>query len=231
MAILNVLFGLALIIGIIVLLGIFFAVIGTIVLFVIFLIYQKTKKIIFPKLTLILIYLFEGFLKSLFMLLGLKKELVALFIIDVFNKYFYDKFKKTKKRILFLPQCLRSAQCPAPATPYGIRCLKCGKCKIKDIIEFAEKLGYKVCVATGGTMVKRVMAKEKPEGVVGVGCIFEVKEGLELCHLYGIPAQGVILSKDGCVETDVDVNELYRVLEIGLIDKENKSNSDKDSNH
>jgi hypothetical protein len=109
--------------------------------------------------------------------------------------------------------------------------LKCGKCKIKDIIEFAEKLGYKVCVATGGTMVKRVMAKEKPEGVVGVGCIFEVKEGLELCHLYGIPSQGVILSKDGCVETDVDVNELCRVLEIGLIDKENKSNSDKDSNH
>jgi hypothetical protein len=64
-------------------------------------------------------------------------------------------------------------------------------------------------------MVRRLISKLKPEGIVGVGCLYEVKEGLKLCYMNKIPAQGVVLLKDGCIETDVDLLELFEALSLG----------------
>jgi hypothetical protein len=185
---------------------------GSLILGLLILFYLKTHKIILPKLMITLIYLFEGFLKAIFNIFGFDTKIIDRFVVEVYNKYFEKEFKNSKKRILFLPQCLRHPECKAPATPYGIECLNCGKCVIPKIKEFAEKKGYKVVIVTGGTMVKRIMKKEKPEGVVGVGCLLEVKEGLEMCHKYGIPAQGVVLLKDGCINTEVSLEELFYTL-------------------
>jgi hypothetical protein len=52
--------------------------------------------------------------------------------------------------------------------------------------------------------------------MIGVGCIIEVKDGLEMCDRQGIPAIGIVTQKDGCVETLVDWDEVCSVARRGL---------------
>jgi len=40
----------------------------------------------------------------------------------------------------------------------------------------------------------------------------EIKEGLDLCHRYGIPARGVLLSTAGCVATTLDWEMFYEAI-------------------
>ncbi len=125
------------------------------------------------------------------------------------------KFKKIpfNQRIIFLPHCLRSLECKAPFTQEGIQCQKCGQCKIGFIIEEAEKLGYKkVLVASGGSVISSLVKKYKPKGVIGVACKKELELGLKLMKKFKIPAKGLQLEKDGCVNTDVDLKKLKQIL-------------------
>ena len=59
-------------------------------------------------------------------------------------------------------------------------------------------------------MVKRLIAKYNPKAVLGVSC--ENEMNLANQKLNNIAAQGVLLSKDGCVETDVDWKKLESFL-------------------
>jgi hypothetical protein len=79
-------------------------------------------------------------------------------------------------------------------------------------------MGYRVFIAPGSTLIKRMMKKYRPEAIIGVGCLMEIKEGLDLCDRAGVVGMGVVTLKDGCVETLVDWNELRDVALIGLPD-------------
>ena len=66
-------------------------------------------------------------------------------------------------------------------------------------------------IVPGSTFVKRLIKKYRPEGIVGVGCLMEVKEGLEMTDRIGSTAMGVVTAKDGCVETILDWPTLMEV--------------------
>jgi hypothetical protein len=123
-----------------------------------------------------------------------------------------------EKRAIFLPQCLRSAQCPAHLTPEGLVCRRCGRCGIGKFIDQLESMGYRVHVVPGSTFIKRIVKKYRPEGIIGVGCLMEIKEGLEMTDRIGLVAMGVVTLKDGCVETLVDWHDVLEVAGIGLED-------------
>jgi hypothetical protein len=59
-----------------------------------------------------------------------------------------------------------------------------------------------------------MIKKYRPEAIVGVGCIIEVKEGLEMAESIDLLAMGVVTSKDGCVETLLDWDTLFEVLSL-----------------
>lgn len=101
------------------------------------------------------------------------------------------KFLNTpyEKRFIFMPQCLRSVECPAKLTPEGIICVNCGRCGIGEAKRYAESLGCKFFVVPGSSFIKRIIKKDRPGAIVGVGCSMEIKEGLDLCHSHGIPAR------------------------------------------
>jgi len=46
-----------------------------------------------------------------------------------------------------------------------------------------------------------------------VGCLQEVKEGLEMCAKMKIPALGIVLLQDGCVSTLLNWNSFYDLLD------------------
>ena len=135
-----------------------------------------------------------------------EKELFQLYV-ETKNKASRPKFAATpySERILLLPQCLRSKDCPAELEEYGYECQQCGKCRIEEVIQEAKRLGYKdVFVLPGGSIVKKIFAKEKPNAFLGVACLKELMLGSFICEKFGVAGQGIALLKDGCVNTEVD---------------------------
>ncbi len=90
------------------------------------------------------------------------------------------KFAETpySRRIVFLPQCLRSRDCPASLSDTGYVCRRCGKCGIHHVISKTLQLGYKgVFIISGGSMVGRILSQEKPLACLGIACAKELVLG------------------------------------------------------
>lgn len=154
-------------------------------------------------------------LKNTLNYLGIKPENIDRLYIELKNSIHEDLFRRTdpKHKLVFLPQCLRNARtCRAVLGPTGWACRKCSghrTCKVFRIKEKAEGLGYRVFIVPGGSMVMKIMEKLKPKAVLGVGCIKELVMAAEEIK---VPAQGIALLRDGCVNTDVSVREVFRLL-------------------
>jgi hypothetical protein len=125
------------------------------------------------------------------------------------------------QRVLLLPHCLRpTEECPGKMTKQGLDCTGCTRvdCAIYQLRETAVSAGYEgICVAPGGRLAVRFLVEHQPAGVVAVACEKEIEEGLEAidqiewqnCR----PLTAVIpLTKDGCVNTEVDVAQAKAII-------------------
>lgn len=156
----------------------------------------------------------ESIIRPLFWIARADDSIVDDVGVRLRNYINRKEFLKTPKsqRFIFMPQCVRSTQCPAKLTPEGIKCKDCGQCNVGEAKRLAEGLGYKFFIVPGSSFIKRIIKKYKPKAVVGVGCQMEIKEGLDLCHRHAIPAKGVPLTKAGCVATTLDWEQFYDTI-------------------
>ncbi len=175
----------------------------------------KTGNVLFPNLLIIGIMFFEGPIKAIVRLFGVDDSAIDRTSIDMQNRAMMPSFSKIPfdKRAIFIPQCLRSVECPARLSPEGIKCKGCGQCGIKNARQAAEKLGYMVFVVPGSSFIIRMIQKYHPSAIIGVGCLCEVKEGLSLMHKNKIPSIGVVLDRSGCVSTVLDWEKLLTVMQ------------------
>ncbi|MEA1925239.1 MAG: DUF116 domain-containing protein [Candidatus Altiarchaeota archaeon] len=158
-------------------------------------------------------------LKKIISVLGRNSNRIDIVLIEIRNMLLKNSFSNVpfKDRLVLIPQCLRNIDCKTTFNSVeGARCLKCGKCKIVDIVNKSEELGYMgAYIAPGGGFVRRIIKEKKPKAVLGIGCAWEVNAGILEVASKGIPVQGVILLRDGCVETDVDLEQVFEVMEYG----------------
>ncbi|MDD1672368.1 MAG: DUF116 domain-containing protein [Methanomicrobiales archaeon] len=178
----------------------------------------KTGKFVFPRLLSSGFIMLEGLIKVICGLFGLDDRELVTFFIKVHNLMNTRSFEEipVSKRALFLPQCLRSSHCPAALTPEGLKCKNCGQCTVGESLEQLEKIGYRVFIVPGSSFIQRMVKKYRPAGIIGVGCIIEVKEGLEMCDRVGVCGMGVVTLKDGCVETLVNWQDVFEVACLGM---------------
>lgn len=160
----------------------------------------------------------EGVMRAIFKFIGLDDQEMLAFSVRILNTMNMKAFAAipVSERAIFLPQCLRAARCPAHLTPEGLKCSSCGQCSIGEVRPVLENLGYRVFLVPGSSFIKRMVKQYHPRALIGVGCLLEVKEGLEMAdkmHLIGL---GVVTLKDGCVETLVDWDALLEVATLGL---------------
>jgi len=157
--------------------------------------------------------------KKIVSMLGGRGDVIDVVSIEIRNMLLRPSFSATPfgERIILLPQCLRHIDCKISFNSVkGATCLKCGKCKIAEITKKAEELGYLGCyIAPGGGFVRRIIKEVKPKAVIGMGCPPEVNAGMLDVDSRGIPVQGVLLLREGCVETDVDLEDVFEVMEYG----------------
>ncbi len=150
--------------------------------------------------------------------LGIEEEsLVNLVFIEAMNVQNRNKYAHVpiEKRILLIPHCLRdSERCEAPIDDEGYHCKKCGACVIANITRSAEEKGLKWYMIGGGSHAMRIVKITRPWAVLGIACFDEVMMANEKISEYGIPTQTVLLSKDGCVNTEVDFDAVQAKLDI-----------------
>jgi len=175
-------------------------------------------KFYLPRILIPGMVLLEGLVKAFCKLLGLDDKDLITFFITLRNTMNTKVFAETpvEHRAIFLPHCLRSAKCPAHLTPEGLECRRCGRCPVGENVEWLEGLGYHVFIIPGSTFVKRMVKKYRPKAIIGVGCLMEVKEGIDMADRMGLTAIGVVNFKDGCVETIADWTGVRDAALIGI---------------
>ena len=175
-------------------------------------------KFYLPRILIPGMVLLEGLVKAFCKLLGLDDKDLITFFITLRNTMNTKAFSETpvERRAVFLPQCLRSAECPAHLTPEGLECRRCGRCSVGENKAWLEGIGYRVFIVPGSTFIKRMVKKYHPRAIIGVGCLMEVKEGIDMADRIGLIAIGVVNFKDGCVETVADWTRVRDVALLGI---------------
>ena len=178
----------------------------------------RSRRLYFPSLLRPGLTALEGLMRALFKWAGLEDEEMLAFFVKLGNTMNARAFAEipVSERAIFVPQCLRNAACPADLTPEGLRCKRCRRCTVGEAMDVLEGLGYRVFIVPGSSFIKRMVKKYRPRALIGVGCLVEVKEGLEMADKMGLVGLGVVTLKEGCVETLVDWPTLYETAMLGL---------------
>ncbi|MGB4235809.1 MAG: DUF116 domain-containing protein [Methanoregulaceae archaeon] len=178
----------------------------------------RRGRIYFPSFLKAGMVFLEGFTRAIFRLFGLEDCQIHPFFIHLHNTMNKKAFETVpvEERAIFLPQCLRSSRCPAHLTPEGLKCKRCGLCTIGSWLPVFEQMGYRVFSVPGSSFIKRMVKKYRPKAIIGVGCLSEVKEGLEMSDKLGLISMGVVTLKDGCVETLVNWDDVFEIAVLGI---------------
>lgn len=194
------------------------AVVSAFILVVISLYSIRKGRLYFPRVLKTGLVLLEGLMKAMFRFFGLEDRELFTFLILLHNSMNATLFTRipVAERAIFMPQCLRSSQCPAHLTPEGLRCQVCGRCTVGEAKVMLEKLGYRIFIVPGSSFIKRMVKKYRPKAIMGVGCLAEVKEGIDMADKMGLVVMGVVTLKEGCVETVVNWSDIYEVAVLGI---------------
>ena len=145
---------------------------------------------------------------------GIKRRQLEGSFIAVSNLIFMkSKIKVLAKKLLVLvPHCLQLASCPHKITRDPNNCKRCGGCNIGDLMKLSEELGFVFFVATGGTLARQVVIKNRPQAVLAIACERDLMSGIQ--DVYPLPAVGVLnIRPNGpCYNTRVDIDEVKKTL-------------------
>ncbi len=176
------------------------------------------KEIISKAMTSGLDFSQKGVLKSFLYKMDIDEETYDRVYVSIKNNALEDKVSRADydDRIVLVPQCLRHPKdCQAELTELGYDCKGCGNCVIGDIKSFIDDLGYaSLFIVPGSSMAKKILKDVSPGAVIAVACHSELVEGFEASHVYGIPVQGIPLSKEGCMDTEVDLDKVKEKLKL-----------------
>ena len=146
---------------------------------------------------------------------GINRRQLEGSFIAVSNLIFMkSKIKVPANKLLVLvPHCLQLAQCPHKITRDPNNCKRCGGCNIGDLMKLSEELGFIFFVATGGTLARQVVVKNRPQAVLAIACERDLMSGIQ--DVYPLPAVGVLnIRPNGpCYNTRVDIEEVKRTLQ------------------
>jgi hypothetical protein len=149
-------------------------------------------------------------------LLGISKEKIQQSFVEVNNLLVRAKCngKRIERLLLLMPHCLQFNDCAIKITSDVYKCKACGKCKIKDLVELAQKYNVHLSVATGGTLARRRVAESKPQAIIAVACERDLTSGIQ--DAYPLPVIGILNERPfgPCFNTSVDISKVAEALEF-----------------
>ncbi len=143
----------------------------------------------------------------------LDAKLVSL--SNLITKLRMSKCPPSSLLILF-PHCIQWSKCPQKITLDLGECRRCGKCKVKDLIELSEKYGVQVAVASGGRVALQRVKAEEIRGVIAIACEKELRIGLMAAMPKAIMAVPNLRPHGYCKDTDVTMEEVEKQVRLFL---------------
>ncbi len=146
--------------------------------------------------------------------LGNKKERLQRVVVDLNNMLVRAERPSTERILLLLPHCLQIDKCTIRLTHNIHNCERCGRCRIRDLIEVAEENNLNLFVATGGNLARKIVRDVKPEAIVAVACERDLSSGL--VDTYPIPIIGIPNDRPfgPCVNTQVDLAKVREAIQF-----------------
>lgn len=140
--------------------------------------------------------------------------LIAL-LIRWNNRLVKDKVLRLRNELFLLaPACLQSSGCDAKIIGDVSGCRRCGRCRIRDLVELACRLGIGIEIVGGGRLAKEIVKRRRPKAVLAIACGLELATGI--LHTYPLPVYGILNTRPmgPCRDTQVDMDVVYKALGI-----------------
>jgi uncharacterized protein len=154
--------------------------------------------------------------------LGINKDSIRQSFIAMNNSLVVSQRKKfSPDRILvLLPHCIQLFDCEIKVTGDINKCVRCGRCDIKGLVDLGRKYQIDISVATGGTLARKVIVEKRPKLVLAVACERDLTSGIKDC--YPLPVVGILNDRPfgPCFNTKVDVEKIDQALSQIIIPKE-----------
>lgn len=173
--------------------------------------YVRKEKILPPSDLITL----EKHAKTLLTTVGISNEYVDFVIVLLGNEIWRDTVIATPfiRRLLILPQCIKNKEkCKAVVDEFGLICAACKSCRIDEILNKAEDLGYSTLVAEGTTVAIGLVEEGSIDAVIGVSCMPVLQKSFEPVTRAAVPAIGLPLLNDGCENTLLDYHWFFEEL-------------------
>ena len=146
--------------------------------------------------------------------LGLPQHYMGFAMVAVSNEFWRPIFEAIPfhRRLFLLPHCLSDRDaCAGKYDSVGLHCAGCGSCEIHSLKREAEQLGYLAIVAEGTSSALMKILEGDADAIFGVACLDSLEKSFQRVIELGVPHMALPLLKDGCVNTEAEVDQI-RVL-------------------
>ncbi|MCL5104785.1 MAG: polyprenyl synthetase family protein [Armatimonadetes bacterium] len=153
--------------------------------------------------------------RALLCRLALPQVYLGYAMVTVSNEFWRRRFESVPfdRRLLLLSHCLSDkSSCVASRDSVGLRCENCGACDIGDLKARAEKLGYEVIAAEGTSSAVMKVLEGDADAILGVACLDSLEKSYTRVVELGIPHIAVPLLRNGCVNTEAEIDEIVTIL-------------------
>lgn len=146
--------------------------------------------------------------------LGLDKDKIRQSFIAMNNSLVISQRQKVRpdRILVLLPHCIQLFDCEIKVTGDINKCVQCGRCDIKGLVEIGRKYHIDISVATGGTLARKVIVEKRPKLVLAVACERDLTSGIKDC--YPLPVIGILNERPfgPCFNTTVDTAKIDEAL-------------------
>jgi uncharacterized protein len=154
--------------------------------------------------------------------LGLDKDSIRQSFIAMNNSLVVSQRQKVRpdRILVLLPHCIQLFDCEIKVTGDINKCVQCGRCDIKGLVDIGRKYHIDISVATGGTLARKVIVEKRPKLVLAVACERDLTSGIKDC--YPLPVIGILNDRPfgPCFNTTVDTAKIDEALGQVLLAEE-----------
>lgn len=157
-------------------------------------------------------------------LVGLRREEVQHAFVAVNNELVMAQCRNghpPRSILLLMPHCLQDKDCTIKITHDVENCKRCGKCRIKDLLDVSRKYNVDLAVATGGTLARRIVREKRPDLIIAVACERDLTSGIQ--DTIPLPVYGIFNERPfgPCLNTQVAMDRVEDVLrEVAALGRE-----------
>ena len=153
---------------------------------------------------------------------------LAMLEIELMNRAYRNDFVRAKRKLAFLPHCLRDleAHCRAAVTEIDRSCRGCStNCCVHAVSALLRQHRIEPYIwmqANLKQLFRRLREGPGGLGVLGIACVPELVRGMRMCRKLKVPVVGIPLNANRCARwtgsfhpTSVDVDALRKLLADG----------------